>query len=129
MFWKLLAWIAGGAATYAAGDALTRKATGKHIHEHVYEWWCRLRDRILTWLQKNEKLQIAHVVGTVVEWVDGAMVQAKRIGDRVTFHVQAVDQRQRTYTVCTEEIDVEELLQSFPELAERRPVILDEYLS
>ncbi|MEI7836624.1 MAG: hypothetical protein WCK05_09445 [Planctomycetota bacterium] len=70
MLWHIIKWL----IIFFFVDKATKVCTGKHIHEHVFSWWCSLRDRILTWVRENAGLRIASVVGTVVEWVDDAMV-------------------------------------------------------
>jgi hypothetical protein len=122
MIGYILEAIAGAIIT----DAIVKKTTGKHIHEHVFGWWCEMRDYIAQWLHANQSLGIRRIGLVVLDWVDDCAVQTKRTADRVTVRIFACDAQQKGYEICTQELSREEVLAQFPGLSESTPVLTEE---
>ena len=68
MDWLIKLVIAGVVALIA--DAAVKKKTGRHIHEHAFEWWCKLRDSIVSWCHQNSHRSYSSIVLKVVDVVD-----------------------------------------------------------
>jgi hypothetical protein len=119
-------YIIGGALALLAGDAVSKHYTGKHLHEHLFEWYCGLRDAVVEWLHANPRKRISQVGIAAVEWVDRAATAAKRGLDKfVTLVAFAQNTQGRVYEIRSERVSTEEALQMIPELAER-PVLLEQ---
>ena len=117
-----------GAVIVAAilADSFTKEVTGKHIHEHVYAWWKKLRETIETWLQQNkQQLGIAHVMLVVLDACDKLAVRTKHIADRITLGAYGVDAKENAIEIVQTEVSVEEALKQFPQLAEKPVMIME----
>jgi len=126
MPWLVNLAVAAGAAILA--DTVVSEATGKHIHEHVFSWWCEIRDVVSNWLYANKHLQIAGVVGYVTEKIDLGFVFGKRKLD-VVFKVVAIDEQDNLHVITEEVLSAEEALKKFPELKKQDFVVLNDYLT
>ncbi len=103
-----MTWLVRGivaAATLVAASVMTKELTGKHIHEHLYAWWTKLRDDLLAWAHDNGHLAIV----SWVVWMDNRVSGVARLVFRARTD-------QGTVTVCEEELSLEEALEMFPEL-------------
>lgn len=108
-------------------DAIVKKTTGQHVHEHLFRWWCELRDYIAQWLDAHQGLGIQRVGLMVLDWVDGFAVQTKRMADRITVAAIACnDAQEKVYEIRTQVLTREEVLAQFPGLSESVPVLLEE---
>ena len=113
-----------GALIFA--DAVTKEVTGKHIHEHVFEWWQKLRDTIQGWLHENkERLGVAHVMLLVLDACDDLAVRTKQIADRITIGAYGVDAKENVIEITQTEVSLEEALKQFPQLAEKPVMIME----
>lgn len=119
-------------ATYLTASKIVKEITGKQIHEHVFSWWCEIRDSIQAWLNKNPHL-ITNRIGVVaLNYADNAAVSAKKFGDKITLKFSAVagfrdvsvTQQDKVYDICTREVPLEEALKMFPGLS-ASPMIID----
>ncbi|MBE7462999.1 MAG: hypothetical protein HS116_05825 [Planctomycetes bacterium] len=128
MDWLVDFAIAGIAGLLA--DAAIKETTGKHIHEHVFEWWCNLRDCITEWLGRNRHLRIQIVVGYVTDLIDKGIRRGKRLMD-VALGVAALDEQGQVHVVeeATSIVSAEEALQMFPDLAQENHAVLANYTS
>ena len=72
----LLKWLLGGIFAYLIGTFVTKKVTGKHIHEHVYEWYRHIHDKVTKWLREHPEMKGAKIMLNVV---------MPKIDDAVTF--------------------------------------------
>ncbi len=106
--------IGAGAAigTYLLADKITKAKTGKHIHQHVYIWWSRLRDRVSAWIAKHPNRPLNRVVATLVDIVDAGFVAAAKA--RVAIHGK--DQHNRWVAITEEEVPLDQLRAQFPQL-------------
>jgi hypothetical protein len=119
---------AGAAAVgYILGDSLVKKSSGKHIHQHVFKWWCELRERIQNWLHQRQHLGFKKLGLAVLVQVDGVAVRAKKIADKLTSLLGffATDGQRNLYEIETVEVSTAEALRQFPELREHT-VLLQE---
>ena len=57
-----------GGALFA--DKVVTDTTGQHIHEHIFTWYCELRDYVLAWLNQNQHLNINRIAYTVLDRID-----------------------------------------------------------
>jgi len=112
MIGQLLA-LLGGAI---AADWVVEKTTGKHIHEHVFEWWCDFREEIVSWLQDNQHLGINKLAMAVLDRIDGVAVRTKKMLDIITLAAVAIDEAGEETIVQVREVPVEEAYDLFPEL-------------
>ena len=119
--------VEGGIAicTYWFLDKKVKDRTGKHIHQHVFDWWCGLRDYINEWLLANTHLGIRKIGLVVLDAFDEFAVRTKQTADRITLGVLAVDKAENEYEVTASEVSVEEALAQFPELRQS-PVLVHE---
>ena len=115
MIGKLLEVLIGGAIAITA-SAITKELTGKHIHEHVFQWWCELRDFVSDWLVEHAALSVRKVCYFWIEKLDDAMIGMKKTGDMLTIGVAALDAHRELHEVTTKQISIEEALQVFPQL-------------
>ena len=88
-------------------DAGIKEATGKHIHEHVFEWWNRIRDAIISYRREHAREKYDFVL-RAVEIADGLAVGMKRAADRLV-EVFAADVRDGGYCIIKEKV-VEEVV-------------------
>ena len=97
--------IAGAVVAGVAATFVTKRVSGKHIHEHVFAWWARIRDSVLAWAHRNEHLEIQNVV----VWLDNrASAMAHLVFEACT--------RERDYKVTEEDVTMEEAYKMFPHL-------------
>lgn len=74
--YDLLKWLLGGIVAYLLGTLVTKKVTGKHIHEHAYEWYRHIHDKVTKWLREHPEMMGAKIMLNVV---------MPKIDDAVTF--------------------------------------------
>ena len=113
--WNLLFDAAVAVGGYLFADSVVEGTTGKHIHEHLFTWWCELRDFVSQWLNKNQNLKIKRVALIVLDCFDDFAVRTKQMADRVTLGVAGIDKNEEVYEICSQEASVSEVLQMFPE--------------
>jgi hypothetical protein len=99
--------------------------TGKHLHEHAFNWWCELNDEIKSWLHQNQNLKIRQTFLEILIGVDNFVVRAKQTADTVTISCFGVDERQNRHQITTREVSRKEALVRFPEI-QHHPVLLEE---
>lgn len=117
-------WLVKGAlalGAYLLADKVTKDVTGKHIHQHVFEWWCRIRDKINQWRKSNPTIDNVFFVGKIVGCVDGVASELKKGANWVTFKVFAASknsagQAVKQGEVTEEKVSLEELYEQFPHL-------------
>lgn len=110
-------------ATAVLTDTIVKKTTGQHVHEHLFNWWCELRDYVTGWLRSNQNLEIRQVGLAVLDCFDDIAVRTKQTVDRITVGMFGVDARQNNYEIITREVLVDEALAQFPELRQQ-PVLI-----
>ena len=93
----LLALIAG----LFTADAVVKKKTDKHIHEHVFEWWDRTRDKIVAWADEVGSENIKYVMF----YVDEVVTRARKVSVQFT----GVDKHSRESKITTETVSLDEL--------------------
>lgn len=117
--------------TVVLADKIVKKKTGKHIHEHAFNWWSRIRDKVSNWLHENPDFKANRIAYEVLEAMDRTAVRVKRVADTVTLRISAVSGRGRVritkkdavFTVCTRKVPREDLLKIFPNLKEKEVLI------
>jgi hypothetical protein len=97
-------------------DKIVKETTDKHIHEHVFGWWCDLRENVKNWLHANSSLGIQQVGVTVLDHLDRLAVEGKRVADKVTLEVFGEDASKRRHSIITREVPLEEAMEKFPSL-------------
>lgn len=112
----MIQYFVAAAAAYLAGDYITKDLTGRHIHEHVFVWWCKLRDYVNQWLHQNRQLPICAIGLVVLDAFDDVMVNTKRTADKITLGLFGMDRQEREYGIVTQEVSMEEAYQQFPQL-------------
>ena len=115
--------IAAGAAYFA--DAVVKDKTGKHIHEHIYDWWCEIRDYISAWLTQNKHLVINRVALIVLDAFDQFAVRTKQMADMITIGISGINRMDQDFDICTQEVSIAEVLEMFPQLRDN-PVLIEE---
>ena len=92
---------------------ITKGVTGKHIHEHVFEWWGRLRGEILRWAHEHRHLGVVQFIARVDQVMSGLA--------RLTV---VAHQGGTEYAVAQERVNPEEAYRMFPQLrhAERTDI-------
>ncbi len=109
-------------------DKVVTKTTGKHLHEHVFEWWCEMRDDIERWIREHSNLRIRKVCLALLNKADGVAVQAKRMTDKVTLRCFAISAKNQEYEICTKEVSqAEEAMAQFPDLRLSQVHVFQEY--
>jgi hypothetical protein len=113
------------AGSYLFADTAVKAGTGKHIHEHVFQWWCEMRDCLAGWLREHQELGITRVGIAVLDRLDGIVVRTKNMADKITLLVFAVDAQEQGYDVQTREVSLEEAYMQFPELKDN-PILIEQ---
>lgn len=124
---ELLAAAAAAAVAAWSADKVVHNQTGKHIHEHVFEWWCKARDDALEWINQHPNVPLHGVFGIFVEKVDNVACGVKKRMDGI-FKVRAYDTSKNKYFVTDVAVSREEVEQKFPELKTQKHVLLEGYL-
>lgn len=113
---KLILWIIG---ILFVSNTVVKKTTGKHIHEHIYEWWNKIREAILNYRRKHQYEEYDFVV-RAVEIFDNAIIGMKRAGDKIlevySANVHSNGLCQIHEKVTEEVVSVEQLYEQFPML-------------
>ena len=116
--------VAAGAAVLV--DWYVKETTGIHIHEHIFQWWCEMRDAISQWLNDFQYLPIRYIGIFILDSFDCFAVRTKHMADRVTLGVFAEDTSGNNYEVTSvREVSVEEARKNFPQFSERS-LLVDE---
>jgi len=119
-------WSAAAAAgSYAVADAAVTAGTGKHIHEHLFQWWCEMRDYLARWLHEHQTLGITRVGIAVLDRFDEIAVRTKKMADTITILAFAVDKQEQGYEIQTREVSEEEAYKLFPDL-KGNPVLVQQ---
>ena len=121
--WNLLFDAAVAVGGYLLADTVVEGTTGKHIHEHIFTWWCELRDNISQWLNQNQNLKIKRVAFMILDRIDDFAVRTKKMADRVTIGVVGIDKNEVTYDISTQEASLSEVLQMFPEFKDNAVLV------
>jgi hypothetical protein len=104
---------------------MVKDKTGKNIHDHVFEWWCQIRDELQQWAMNHRNLQIRRLVLYVLDKCDNYVVRTKNIANQVTVQAWATDQNGTQYAVTSQrELTQAELFRQFPHLANQAAVDL-----
>jgi hypothetical protein len=103
----------------------SKALTGKYLHEHLFKWWCELRDYVAEWLNQNQNLKIRYIGLAVLDHLDEVAVRTKQIADWVTLGIFGVDAQQNGYEIATQEVPLAEALEQFPELRGRAIIMQD----
>ena len=77
--WGTLAEILFGAAIAVAADAVVKKKTGRHIHQHAYRWWTGLRDAVSTWISQHPHTRVRRFVASLLSLLDGGITAIVQI--------------------------------------------------
>ena len=112
----MLPYIIAGIAAYIAGNYIVHDLTGKHLHEHLFDWWCELRDYFQQWLSANRHLSVCALGLTVLDAFDDVVVRTKNMTDRITLGMFGVDSKDQGYGIVTREVSVDEAVRLFPQL-------------
>ena len=115
MDWIIKLAIAAGA--YLLADTAVEKTTGKHIHNHVFDWWAGIRDSLLEWANANNYGGVTRFVMTL----DSLAVAAIRAGKHVRARISAQTPRGNT-VVVDQYVDPAELMQKIPEFNQHQAV-------
>ncbi len=59
---------------YFLADTVIKATTDKHIHEHIFQWWCEMRDYLNRWLAVNTHLGIRTVGVVILDKIDNLAV-------------------------------------------------------
>lgn len=116
--------IAAGAA--AAAEVGSKLLTGKWAHEHLYEWWRELSERIDAWVKQHQEYKIAHVVAWLNCKLDNAVVSANRLV-KVAFRGESVDPTVQPIVIEEVELSAEEVAAQFPELRQQYSAVVATY--
>jgi hypothetical protein len=123
---KLFLFLGGAVATHFVADKVTEKYTGKHIHEHVFEWYRRLHDTLSAWLHTNQdRLGISKILLVALDYVDKAVCKAKKKSDKITIAVYGVSAQEVLHEVTEEEVPLEEALEKFPDFSKNTMIELE----
>jgi hypothetical protein len=107
------------AGTAVLVDLYIKETTGKHIHEHIYQWWCEIRDTISDWLNQFSYLPIRKIGLLILDSFDGFAVRTKHMADRITLGIYAEDANGNNYEVTSvRELSTDEVLKQFPEFSQ-----------
>lgn len=107
-------------------EVASKVITGKWAHEHLYDWWRELSERIDVWVKEHEELKIARVVGWVNRKLDHAVVGANRL---VKVHFKAISSQRKVKPVVIEEVELSaaEVAAQFPDLQHSNQTLVAEY--
>lgn len=98
------------------GAELGSKAlTGKWVHEHLYEWWREISEKIDAWVKAHEELKIARVVAWVDRKLDHAVVRANRMV-KVLFKAISIQKSIKPRVITEEVLSAAEVAKQFPGL-------------
>lgn len=113
MWGQLLKLTIAAAGAYLAADVVSRLTTNKALHQHAFDWWNQMRDRILAWCKSNESLGVTRVIGYVTQVLDDAAVAAKRT---MQFYAIGETKGNEPVVITEEVVSADELAKLFPEL-------------
>jgi len=111
---------------YLLADKVVKATTDKHIHEHVFQWWCEMRDYLNMWLAVNAHLGIRRVGVVILDKLDNFTVRTKQLADRVILRVVAHDKNGCDHEVTSREVSRQEALAQFPALANIPEMLIQE---
>lgn len=119
--------IAIGIGVYLFADAVTEEVTGKHIHEHVCQWWQELSATIQEWLHVHkDQLGVTQIMIEALALGDKAAGRIKHLADHVAIKVYGLNSTgHRVGTIAEDEVPREEVLKEFPQLAEKPVLIME----
>lgn len=67
----LIAKLIIGALGYAVADTITKKRTGKHIHQHVFEWYRRAHYVVTQWAHTQGNINAVRILAQIDHAVTG----------------------------------------------------------
>lgn len=97
-----------GAFAYAVADTVTKNYTGKHIHEHAYEWYRRAHLAITEWAQSQNNvtaLKILAVVDSIVTEAYHRFASLRFFGVNESYRAPVL--------ICEQTVPYEELVKEF----------------
>lgn len=124
---KALIAAAGVVIAYFIADKVVEQKTGRHIHDYVFEWWCKLRDKVVEWMQNHPEIPLLGVVGRFIEKADNYACKAKKKMDGI-FKVKAIDTSKKAHHITEVVLTREEAEEAFPELKSKTFVVLTDRL-
>lgn len=119
----MLNYLIAGVAAYLAGDYIVHDVTGRHLHEHLFAWWCELKEFLQHWLMANRHLQVRAIGLTVLDALDDVAVQTKQTADKITLGLWGVDAQENGYEIVTRVVSVDEAMRQFPELRQTHTLV------
>ena len=120
----MLPYIIAGIAAILITDTVVTGITGKHLHEHLFEWWCELRDTLQRWLSANQRLGVRAVGLTVLDALDHVAVRTKQTTDMLTLGMWGMDAQENGYEIATREVPLAEAMRLFPELRQSHTTLV-----
>ena len=119
--------IAIGIGVYLFADAVTEEVTGKHIHEHVCQWWQELSATIQEWLHVHkDQLGVTQIMIEALALGDKAAGRIKHLTDHVAIKVYGLNSMgQKVAKITESEVSHEDAIKEFPELAEKPELIME----
>lgn len=127
---------------YLVADDVSKKHTGKHLHEHAFEWWLKIKEKIAGWLKAGTENKVTIACLGLLHKIDSLFIEVhkrlpsskeerqnfmkgKSLQDKVKIKVRGFEKKQTTGKKITdEEVPLSELLQQFPDLLEKQEVVL-----
>ena len=113
--WNILIGAALAVGGYVFADAVVADVTGKHIHEHIFKWWCEMRDQLTNWLSKNGRRRINRIALVVLDKLDSMAVRTKKRADKITLGMYGHN-KSKKYEIMTREVSKKEAIKMFPDL-------------
>jgi hypothetical protein len=103
----LIAKLIIGAIGYAVADTVTKNYTGKHIHQHVFEWYRRAHYAITQWAQTQGNINAVRILAQIDHAVTGMY-------NKVHMELFGESRRQKTPILIYEEtVPLAELRKQF----------------
>lgn len=109
--WGALGQVIAGVVAAVVVNHVVKETTGKHIHQHVNQWWNKLRDAISQWAASNPNAIVQRFVLKVVDLVDSGVSAVVRLG--------AETAASGNTHITTEKIPLAQLRKEFPQLRHR----------
>lgn len=117
---KLLEGAGIAIAAFLAGEAISKVATGKWLHENIYKIWEDLRPQIVKWLGDHQEFGAVRLIAKVVTKFDTVMCRWAPREVRVI----AVNEQQQEALVSERTISMEEYRQIKNDLDYQEEMVL-----